>query len=123
NSYEIAYNNLKRDEEAQMFIDSFSRMKDKYEEVQRFGHYHPDFHSVMKDVRSAKRKMDLHPMVIAYKVAEREYQNFLDDISEIIAEGVSDTVMVPRDGLSIKASVSSCSTGGCGSGGSCGCSA
>lgn len=122
-AYEIAFNNLKNDQEAQGLIKAFTSMKDHYEDVQRFGHYHPDYHEIMTKVRSAKRKMDMHPTVTAFKVAEREYQTFLDDISDVIAKSVSDTVMVPRDGLSISSSGSGCSTGGCSSGGSCGCQA
>lgn len=119
--YRRAYYTLKQDEEAQRLIKAFSHMKEDYEDVQRFGHYHPDYHTIMKDVRSAKRKMDLNPLVSAFKIEERKLQQFLDDISECIARSASEHIMVPKDGLAL--TDSGCSSGGCGSGGSCNCQA
>src|SRR5699024_11555578 len=90
---------LLMNEQAQSIIKNFSNIKEQYEDVQRFGHYHPDYHEIMKNVRSTKRKMDMDPYVAAFKLAERNLQRFLDDVSEYIAESVSEQVMVPRDGL------------------------
>jgi len=59
--------------------------------------------------------------VSAFKIEERKFQRFLDDISECIAKSVSENIMVPKDGLAL--SDSGCSSGGCGSGGSCSCKA
>src|SRR5690625_3310963 len=96
-------------------------MKDQYEDVQRFGRYHPDYQEIMKNIRSSKRKMDMNEFVAAFKVAERNLQRFLDEISEYIARSVSDTIMVPKEDLAL--SDSGCSSGSCGSGGTCGCQA
>src|SRR5699024_8407287 len=120
--YRRAYYTLENDKEAQRLIKAFSNMKDHYEDVQRFGHYHPDYHTIMKEVRSSKRKMDMHPTVSAFKIEERKLQRFLDDISETIARSVSEHIMVPKDGLALTDGGCS-SSGGCGSGGSCGCQA
>lgn len=120
-NYERAYNDLQNDEEAQALIRDFLHMKDLYEDVQRFGHYHPDYQEIMKNVRSSKRKMDMHWSVSAFKIEERNFQRFLDEISESIARSASENVMVPKDGLAL--ADSGCSSGGCGSGGSCGCQA
>jgi len=119
--YRRAYYTLENDKEAQRLIKAFCNMKDHYEDVQRFGHYHPDYHTIMKEVRSSKRKMDMHPTVSAFKIEERKLQRFLDDISETIARSVSEHIMVPKDGLAL--TDGGCSSGGCGSGGSCGCQA
>lgn len=121
NDYEVAHDTLQNDKEAQQLIRAFNRMKEHYEDVQRFGRYHPDYNEIMKNVRSTKRKMDMNPSVAAFKVAERNLQSFLDEISEQIAHSVSEHIIVPKDGLA--STDSSCSTGGCGSGGSCGCQA
>lgn len=119
--YEEAYLAMKNDETAQHLIRSFTEMKERYEEVERFGRYHPDYAEIMKKVRSVKREMDLNPLVANFKLKERESQRFLDDISEIIAKSVSQQIIVPReDNLYNNGS---CSTGNCGSGGTCGCSA
>jgi len=120
-NYRVAYHSLKEDDEAQRLIKSFLRMKDQYEDVQRFGRYHPDYQEIMKNIRSSKRKMDMNEFVAAFKVAERNLQRFLDEISEYIARSVSDTIMVPKEDLAL--SDSGCSSGSCGSGGTCGCQA
>jgi len=119
--YESACATLQNDSEAQRLIDDFNHIKEDYEEVQRFGRYHPDYSEIMKTVRSAKRKMDMNESVAAFKIAERNLQRLLDEISEIIAHSVSEEILVPKEGLAL--TDSGCSTGGCGSGGSCGCQA
>lgn len=121
NEYRLACDALENDGEAQSLIQAFSYIKDHYEDVQRFGHYHPDYREIMKNVRSTKRKMDMNPFVAKYKLAERNLQRFLDEISECIAHSVSEKVMVPKDNLAL--SDGGCSTGGCGTGGGCGCQA
>lgn len=118
--YYNASNRLQKDEEAQRLIQAFLHMKDHYDDVQRFGHYHPDYHKIMKEVRSTKRKMDMHETVATFKVTERNLQRFLDEISDYIAKSVSEHIMVPKDGMAL--TDSGCS-GGCGTGGSCGCQA
>src|SRR5690625_31242 len=95
--YEEAYLAMKNDETAQHLIRSFTEMKERYEEVERFGRYHPDYAEIMKKVRSVKREMDLNPLVANFKLKERESQRFLDDISEIIAKSVSQQIIVPRE--------------------------
>ncbi|MGM8211860.1 YlbF family regulator [Virgibacillus sp. W0430] len=120
-AYRDARNNLHEDSEAQKLIAAFTNIKSHYEDVQRFGRYHPDYNEIMKNVRAVKRKMDMHPTVAKYKIAERNLQNLLDEISELIAKSTSEQIMVPKEGALL--TDSGCSSGGCGSGGSCGCQA
>jgi cell fate (sporulation/competence/biofilm development) regulator YlbF (YheA/YmcA/DUF963 family) len=117
-AYEVARNALYNDIEAQQLIKDFNAVKDQYEDVQRFGRYHPDYSEIMKLVRTRKRAMDLNDKVAAYKIAERQFQSLLDEISQYIAFSVSDQIKVPKDGAAL--TDSGC---GCGSGGSCGCKA
>ena len=112
---------LQNDELAQQLIRDFVAIKDDYDDIQRFGRYHPDYSEIMQRVRSTKRKMDLNDKVAAYKIAERHLQAFLDEISELIAFSVSSQIMVPKDGAFINSS--SCGVDGCGSGGTCSCQA
>lgn len=107
---------LAQDEVAQQLIKAFTNIKDHYDDIQRFGRYHPDYQEIMKQVRQTKRAMDMHETVAAYKVAERNLQTLLDEISEYIAFSVSDQIKAPKDGAAL--SDSGC---GCGSGGGCGC--
>lgn len=120
-SYQKAQEALNHNEEAQNLIKRFIHIKDHYDDVQRFGRYHPDYNQIMKDVRSEKRKMDMNEYVAAFKVAERELQRFLDEISEIVAQSVSENIIVPKDGLAL--TDGGCASGSCGTGGSCGCQA
>jgi cell fate (sporulation/competence/biofilm development) regulator YlbF (YheA/YmcA/DUF963 family) len=109
---------MKLDPVAQEKIQTFNAMKDSYEEVQRFGRYHPDYKTVTRAIREAKREMDLHPSIIEYKQAENGLQQLLDEISMLLGHSVSPHIKVPAGNPFFE---SSCG-GGCGSGGSCGCS-
>ena len=107
---------LHEDEDAQKLIKAFLDMKDQYEDVQRFGRYHPDYYDIMKNIRVVKREMDMHDKVAAFKMAERNLQILLDEISQYVAESVCKQIKAPKDGAAL--TDSGC---GCGSGGACGC--
>lgn len=111
---------VKSSKETQAKISSFVKMKERYEEVQRFGRYHPDYKEVMGQIRILKREVDLDDFVAEFKRAENDLQALLDEISVLIGRSVSDNVKVPT-GNPFFDTGSSCG-GGCGSGGSCGCS-
>lgn len=117
-AYVDAKKNLANDEEAQKLIAQFNHKKDEYEEVQRFGRYHPDYSKIMKEIRQTKRDMDMNEKVATFKIAERNIQSLLDEVSTLIAHSVSEQVKVPTDGALL--TDSGC---GCGSGGGCGCQA
>lgn len=118
-AYEDSLKALNEDNEAQRLIKAFKDIKSHYEDVQRFGRYHPDYSDIMKKVRSTKREMDMNDKVAAFKITERNLQKLLDEISEYVALSVSDDIKAPKDGAAL--SDSGC---GCGSGSSgCGCKA
>lgn len=119
-SYRKAHADVYSDAELAKSIQSFVEMKERYEEVQRFGRYHPDYNIVMKSIRVQKRELDLNEQVAALRVAENDVQHLFDEVGSIIARSVSDAVKVPTGSAYFTSS--SCS-GGCGSGGSCSCSA
>lgn len=118
-NYLKTYHQLQEDEEAQRLIKAFNKSKENYEEVERFGRYHPDYQEIMKAVRSSKRQMDLHPSVVQFKRAERELQSFLDTISEILAHSVSEAIIVPKEHAGKLET--GCSSGGCSAGKACSC--
>ncbi|WP_017727179.1 YlbF family regulator [Halalkalibacterium ligniniphilum] len=111
---------LELDNEAQALIRQFNDLKLDYEDVQRFGKYHPDYDKVSTEIRQLKRTLDLHPTVVAFKKAEKELETLLNEISGMIAHAVSHTIKVPTGNPFFDSM--SCS-GGCGSGGGCSCSA
>ncbi|MFJ5771283.1 YlbF family regulator [Psychrobacillus sp. NPDC093180] len=103
-------------------INHFTKLKDQYEEVQRFGKYHPDYSKVMKDIRVTKRKLDMVDEIATLRVAENELQDLLDEVSLLIGKSVSEGVKVPVSNPFFASSGSSCGSG-CGTGGACSCSA
>lgn len=103
-------------------INYFTKLKDQYEEVQRFGKYHPDYSKVMKDIRVTKRKLDMIDEIATLRVAENELQDLLDEVSLLIGKSVSEGVKVPVSNPFFASSGSSCGSG-CGTGGACSCSA
>ncbi|UTY67721.1 YlbF family regulator [Bacillus velezensis] len=118
-NYRDCYKRLREDEEAGRIIRSFMSVKEQYEDVQRFGKYHPDYREISRKMREMKRELDLNDKVAEFKKAETELQSLLDEISIELGTAVSEHVKVPTgnpyfDGLS------SCG-GGCGSSGGCGC--
>ncbi|WP_188454505.1 YlbF family regulator [Virgibacillus oceani] len=118
-SYENSRKALQEDKKAQQLIKAFIDIKDQYEDVQRFGRYHPDYNQIMKAVRSTKREMDMNDKVAAFKIAERNLQKLLDEISQLVAISASEQIKAPKDGAAL-------SDGGCGCGsgsGGCGCQA
>lgn len=110
---------LKNSRETQKKIREFVQMKELYEEVQRFGKYHPEYKKVMVSVRELKREMDMDGHVAEFRRAENALQNLLDEVSVLIGRSVSEHIKVPTGSPFFESSCSS----GCGTGGSCGCSA
>ncbi|SFE41927.1 YlbF family regulator [Alteribacillus iranensis] len=117
--YQQAKQRLTNDEEAQRLISEFNKWKDQYEEVQRFGKYHPDYKTISRHIRSAKREMDMHESVASFKKAEKALETLLNEICAEVAGAVSPTIKVPTGNPHFDNA--SCS-GGCGSGQACGCS-
>ena len=102
-------------------IKDFNKMKEHYEDVQRFGKYHPDYQIIMKKIREQKRAIDLNEKVAKLKIAENDFQDLLDQVSLIVGKSVSEAVKVPVSNPFFSTD-SSCGSS-CGTGGGCSCSA
>lgn len=123
NKLREAHNAVYSSAELCEMIRQFNKTKELYEDVQRFGKYHPDYHTVMKTIRQQKRALDLDERIAALKVAENDYQDLLDEISLIVGKTVSEAVKVPVSNPFFTSSGGGgCSTGGCGTGSGCSCS-
>ena len=105
--------------DTQRKISRFLKLKEHYTDVQRFGRYHPDYQTIMRDVRVAKREMDMDEHVAEFKRAETELQNVLDEISYMIGRSVSESVKVDTGNPFFETAHKT----GCSTGGGCGCSA
>ncbi|MGO1058089.1 YlbF family regulator [Planococcus sp. FY231025] len=119
--YRAAYNAVYNDKNLADEIAAFARLKDQYEEVQRFGKYHPEYSRVMKQIRIDKRRLDLNEKVAELRFAENSLQDLMDQVSFIIGRSVSEAVKIPSSNPFFS-SDSSCG-GSCGTGGGCSCSA
>ncbi|WP_313428902.1 YlbF family regulator [Siminovitchia terrae] len=119
--YRFYYHKLQEDSTTRRKIAEFVKMKELYEDVQRFGRYHPEYKQIMTKTRELKREMDLDENVANFRKAENDLQSLLDQISVIISQAVSNSIKVDT-GNPFFDTGSSCS-GGCGTGAGCGCSA
>ncbi len=115
--YQICLYKMQNNKDTQQKINRFVDLKERYEEVQRFGKYHPDHKKVMVQIREYKREVDLDPLVADFKVAENDLQRLLDEISMYIGGAVSEHIKVPTGNPFFDNGHGS----GCGGGGSCSC--
>ena len=100
------------DQEVKRLMPLLNRKKELFEETQRFGHYHPNYHEALDQVNEVIRQLDAIECVRRFKDAERKLDELLHEVSQSIAFAVSDTIKVPgNDPLA--------SGGGCSTGGSC----
>lgn len=118
--YQICLYKMQTNKETQEKINRFVKLKELYEEVQRFGKYHPDYKMVMSQIREYKRDMDLDPHVAEFKLAENDLQGLLDEISMFVGSAVSQHIKVPSGNPFFDTGSHG---SGCGGGGSCSCSA
>ena len=112
------YNHLiNNDPEVLEIISTFNRMKEDFEEVSRFGKYHPDFTTKRGEVNQYKKKLDLHPIDMEFRRAEYQLQALLDEVLFHMSEDVSEHVNIVSDNPFFTKD----SAGGCSTGGGCSC--
>ncbi|WP_040929254.1 YlbF family regulator [Nosocomiicoccus massiliensis] len=103
---------LEQDNDTQMLIKQFNRLKEDFEEVERFGRYHPDYKEKRKEIRLFKKKVDMDENVIEFRRAEYVLQSLLDEILYIIGKSVSDHANVVSTNPFFASGESNCMTGG-----------
>ncbi|QWU13472.1 Cell fate regulator YlbF, YheA/YmcA/DUF963 family (controls sporulation, competence, biofilm development) [Paenibacillus sophorae] len=97
----------------QNLIKKLRSKKELFEETQRFGHFHPNYHAAKEEVAAVEAELDEFEEVARFKLAEKALDDMLHSMSETIAFAVSDSIKVPGNDPLPK--------GGCGSGGKCSC--
>ncbi|WP_110932261.1 YlbF family regulator [Paenibacillus bouchesdurhonensis] len=105
---------VEEDAEIQVFKRKLAAQKELFEETQRFGHFHPNYHEAKDKVAEVEKELEQFEAVRNFKAAEKELDELLHQMSEMIAYSVSDTIKVPSNDLNPIG-------GGCGSGGKCSC--
>ena len=101
------------DKSIQEYKRKLASKMELFQETERFGHFHPNYHEAKDQVAEVERELEQFEAVQRFKQAEKELDNMLQEMSEMIAYSVSESIKVPSNDPNPK--------GGCGSGGACGC--
>lgn len=117
-SYMACRGAVAHDDTAQALIRHFVQVREEYNEVQRFGRYHPDYKAVIRQMMDTKREVDLNPLISEYHKAEKELDGLLGQVGLQLARAVSESIKVPTGDPFFDRAFGK----GCGSGGKCGCS-
>ena len=88
---------METNEEVKSLIAAFNKQKRKYEEVSKYGKYHPDLKKVQLDLAAIKQRVFTHDIIKEYKEKERELQKILNELSMDIAKSVSNKVKHPNE--------------------------
>lgn len=88
---------INKDEEIQHLIKEFNKAKEKYEEVSKYGKYHPDLKKVQLNLKDKKETLYGNGIIEEYKSLEKQIQKDLDDISTKISEAVSEKIKHPNE--------------------------
>ena len=78
-------------------ITDFNEAKIKYEEVSKYGKYHPDLKEVRNLLVNSKEALFTNKVVSEYKRLEKEIQKILDEVSRKIALSVSPKIKHPNE--------------------------
>lgn len=73
-----------------------SDARDFYEEAQRFGHFHPNFHEAKEKVDKVLAEINKNEIVKKYKKSEDNLNELLFLVSNTLASTVSPSIKVPR---------------------------
>lgn len=98
-------------DEVKAIVRKLNSKKELYEECQRFGHYHPNYHAALDEVKKVEQELDQVHEVKQFKLAEERLDDLLYEVSTTLAYAVSDSIKVPSNKLITE--------GGCASGGPC----
>jgi len=109
-------NEMEMDSEVKAMIRKFEAKKQLFEECERFGHFHPDYHTALEQVQAVQQQMASNLAWSRFKQCEESLDELLYAISKTIAYSVSTTIKVPTN---LVTADQGCSTGGCSSGGGC----
>lgn len=110
--YKEAAQQLANDDEAHLLYQAFLKSKEKYDEVQRFGKYHPDYKQVMMETRQRKRAYEMLEVVMDHKSKEVELQQLIDEVVSKIAVAVSENVKIESGNPFFQSAHNGCATGG-----------
>lgn len=102
---------IETDEEIRKLKGELAKVKQLYEETERFGKYHPDFNEAKVKVDEVLNKINQHQLIKSYKQAEDKLNQLLYSISSTLAGSISSSIKVPRDNNVLDDPF--CTTGSC----------
>jgi cell fate (sporulation/competence/biofilm development) regulator YlbF (YheA/YmcA/DUF963 family) len=114
--YLQAKHEMEHDDGVKEMVRSFAKKKELFEECERFGHFHPDYHSAMEQVQKVQQQMEQNQVWSRFNQAEHQLDDLLYTVSKTIAHSVSMTIKVPSN---VMQPDNGCSSGGCSTGGGC----
>jgi cell fate (sporulation/competence/biofilm development) regulator YlbF (YheA/YmcA/DUF963 family) len=103
---------MEQDPEVKKLRYQFQQKKQLFEECERFGHYHPDYHRALSEVNQIQEQFTQIEAYTQFQLAEQNLNNLFFTISQTIAKSVSDSIKVPDYQETV-------SIGGCSSNGGC----
>jgi cell fate (sporulation/competence/biofilm development) regulator YlbF (YheA/YmcA/DUF963 family) len=74
-----------------------AKKKELWDECQRFGRFHPDYHAAKEAAEQVQLQLDELEVVRRFKLAEQRLDELLYTVSETIAHSVSETIKVPSN--------------------------
>ena len=105
---------LDKDQEVLRLKKQLNKDQVLFEEAQRFGHFHPNYHEAKEKVEKTLNELEEKEVVKKFKQAETELDNLLYQVSKTIAQAVSKSIIVSKNDELLD-SGASCGVGSCGS--------
>ncbi|MFS1513303.1 YlbF family regulator [Chengkuizengella sp. SCS-71B] len=102
---------MEKDKQVQLLVNQFLKKKEIYEDCQRFGQFHPDYHSALEEVQKVEHKLNGLELVKNFKEAEEKIDDLLYSVSKLIAHEISEEIKVPSNNP--LPTVEGCGSGGC----------
>ncbi len=78
-------------------ITEFKKLNEKYQEVSKYGKYHPDLDATRKALSKKKEELYKHPLVKEYKECEKKVESILTEVSKELATSVSTKIKHPNE--------------------------
>lgn len=76
---------VENDPMIQALVRKLESKKELFEETQRFGHFHPNYHSAKDEVAAVEAELEAFEPVARFKQAEKNLDDLLHSMSERIA--------------------------------------
>lgn len=85
---------VEADMSLQVEMRKFQNIKQSYAASETLQAYRPEVRQLRREMLAQKRSLDCHPLVVAMRLAQVDFQVILANISEEIAGAVSESIFV-----------------------------